>query len=75
MTVTAEEFVRIWQAAKTVGEVASRTGMKTTSAYSKAYAFRKEGVPLKTFRRKGPIDFVALRALAESLTTNSEHGP
>ena len=45
-----EKFVKIWQAASTVGEVADQLAIEPMYASSRASYLRKKGVPLKTFR-------------------------
>jgi len=49
-TVDPETFVREWQTASSVTEVAERLGMSKLGASVKASHLRKEGVPLKKFR-------------------------
>lgn len=52
-TVNYEEFVRFWQEAESVSEVATTFDIKTTSASAIANRLRKGGVDLKKFPRRG----------------------
>lgn len=70
MFVSAEEFVEIWQKAKSLSEVCSKTGLATASASVKASNLRAAGVPLKVFAvgsRVGPktVDVNGLKSLAK----------
>jgi hypothetical protein len=49
-----EEFVRVWQAADTVGEVAEKMQISKNGVEATAMKLRKAGVGLKTMR-KNPI--------------------
>jgi hypothetical protein len=65
---TAEEFVRIWQAATSTADVATELGMTVNAAASKASRYRKAGVPLKDLRvGNNAPDYKALAELARSL--------
>ena len=44
---TPEEFVRIWQAASSVAEVAEKLHVKAPDAASRASRYRKKGIKLK----------------------------
>lgn len=59
-----ERFVRIWQAASTVPEVAEAMGVTVRRATFTAKYMRQRGVPLKKFpARRGPfVDWKALAA-------------
>ena len=63
--VPAEDFVEAWQTSDTRQEVADKTGLSVASASARAGWFRKQGVPLKSFRTK-QIDVAALKALPAS---------
>jgi len=69
----AEEFVRIWQTAKSPADAAKKAGLKTDRvASTRATQLRAKGVPLKKFPRgagKGVPhnDWSALAKLARSL--------
>lgn len=46
--ISAEQFIRVWQTSKTVGEVAKRLGYKhNTTPTSRATDMRRKGVPLQ----------------------------
>jgi Mn-dependent DtxR family transcriptional regulator len=45
--LSAEEFVRLWQRAESLGVVAARMGVFPSSASSRASRLRREGVLLK----------------------------
>jgi hypothetical protein len=68
-TVRPEEFVRAWQQATNLNEVAELTGLRLESVRARGFRFRKKGVPLKKFASQGrpATDWVALRRLAEEL--------
>jgi transposase len=68
MKVGAEEFVKIWQAAESIREVAQKTGLLEQSARSRACRYRKNGVPLKKFlrgRRNNALDWERIKKVAE----------
>ena len=68
--VSAEDFVRAWQAAKSIAEVMKLTGMTVGAVYARACDYRKKGVPLKSMMAPGgrnPLDYKALADLANSL--------
>ncbi len=69
--VSPEEFVRIWQGAKSIADAAKKAGLSTGSAVGRAVIYRKKGIPLKKFPRGGhgyTIDYAALAILARSLS-------
>lgn len=51
--VDAETFVRTWQNAETVADVARDLGITAQSATARAAAYRKRGVNLKRFPKRG----------------------
>ena len=67
---TAEEFVVIWQRAKTLAGVASATGASKKACSIRAAGYRKLGVPLKIFPRgvgahgREPLNIPRMIALA-----------
>lgn len=67
--VSAEEFVRAWQAAEDLEQVARKTGLRVETVRARGYRFRKHGVPLKAFAGKGrpATDWKALKKLATEL--------
>jgi len=68
-SVTPEEFVRAWQASKSLAEVAEKTGMRVESVRARGFRFRKKGVPLHSFGATGrpATDWEALKKLAKEL--------
>jgi hypothetical protein len=68
-SVAAEEFVRAWQGAEDMAEVARKLGLKLASVKARGYRFRKKSVPLETFGGQGrpPVDWEALEKLAKDL--------
>jgi hypothetical protein len=68
--VDPEEFIKAWQTADSVVEVAHVMGMSKLGASVKASHLRKAGVPLKKFRTgmgSDPQEFVAVWNGAASL--------
>ena len=65
----AFKFVRVWQKAETVGEVARKMGISKRSCSMRAGMYRnKHGVPLKRFGEKvAEIPWAELAALAVRL--------
>ena len=74
ISVTPEEFVRAWQTAKSLAEVAERTGLKLETARARGRRFRKRGIPLKSFAGQGrpATDWESLKRLAEELGPGKE---
>jgi hypothetical protein len=68
--IPPEEFVRIWQTASTIKEVAVRTGVAYNAACRRASNYRRHGVPLKKHlvMHKGPQNnWEALAKLAQEV--------
>ncbi len=67
--LSAEEFVRLYQAAESYDELSATTGMLKTTLYTRAQQYRRNGVPLKRIpSRRGPrADWAALAKLAAEL--------
>ena len=67
--LTAEQFIRVWQAAESVAEVGARTGYEGHVASVRAAQLRAKGVPLKRFTTSPGYrnDWAALAKLARSL--------
>lgn len=63
-----EEFVRAWQHAETLEEVAQEFGITPKLAGIRAACMRKKGVPLKQMAAKPRVDWARLAALAEELS-------
>lgn len=68
--VTPEEFVRAWQAAGSVAEVAAALGMTKHATHARALRYRKMGVILKRFppgvpKGRAVIDVAALNEIAK----------
>jgi DNA-binding MarR family transcriptional regulator len=64
--VPYERFVKLWSTAATVGEVAKKLGIKTSSASATANRLRKKGVKLRRFPRRvaQPVDTTKLNRIA-----------
>ena len=64
--ISAADFVKAWQAGKSVPDVAKRLGCNVSTANQRAYQYRKAGVPLKPMPHSGrpPLDVKALAKLA-----------
>lgn len=60
-----EEFVELWQNAKSEVEVAEKLGVTRQAVNQRAYIFRKHGVPLRKFQAKPKVDWKALAKLAK----------
>lgn len=67
--IEAEEFIRVWQGAENVEQVAERTGLYHAVCVTRARSYRARGVPLRELRKGNQRrrDWAALRALAEQL--------
>src|SRR5947209_3143777 len=48
-TVSAREFIRVWQTSSSVAEVAAKVRRKKNAVRVRAYRYRQMGVPLKEF--------------------------
>lgn len=65
---TPEEFVTAWETSATAEQAAAKLGLTVNAVRSRAQHYRKQGVPLKTFRRgTRPLDVEGLTALVERL--------
>lgn len=62
-----QEFVIIWQSARTAQEVVSKTGFKIRTVYTRAQRLRKQGIPLKRMRSRTERDKQELTKLAQRL--------
>jgi len=62
--VSAEDFIRTWQASSSLAEAADSLGMQTTSVSTRATNYRKKGIDLKKFRRGGRLDVALLKRVA-----------
>lgn len=73
-SASPEEFIACWQQADSVNEVAMTLNMTTSGVTSRASLYRKKGIPLKTFDRRGsePLDWNRLAKLAESFLQKEE---
>lgn len=69
-----ENFVRVWQRAKSPQEVATTLGVKIDYVKRQAGALRKNDVPLKKMSRgRAKINYASLRALAENLAATQQN--
>jgi hypothetical protein len=62
--VTAEEFIKIWQQAKSVAEVAEKTGLTRLAAIRRATVYRGHNVRLKKFDGGRKFDWTSLQLAA-----------
>ena len=72
--VSAEDFVRAWQAGISLGEVARGLGYTNADASNRAGRLRRHGVLLKKYPRGGhgpSLDYTALVALAKKVAPKS----
>ena len=76
--VSREDFIRIWQGARSVKDVLIKTGMNYSTAQGRKYCYGKIGIKLKTFRispRVTPSTLESLKKIAkESLVTHEDLG-
>ena len=63
--LSPKEFIQIWQSSQTLDEVVERTGMFKTSVNSRAYGYRRKGVPLKKFKATRGVSEYDWGSLAE----------
>tara|TARA_R100000008_G_scaffold67928_1_gene45058 strand:+ start:4918 stop:5139 length:222 start_codon:yes stop_codon:yes gene_type:complete len=68
MKVSPKQFIEVWQRAKSLEEVAKRTGMLLSACSARASHYRLKGVNLKRFSRRPTTDWEKLAALADSLS-------
>lgn len=64
-SIPNEEFVKIWQTAESVSDVAEKTGLKNLSCSVKAFRLRSLGIPLKKFRDIYLFDKDKLQGIAK----------
>jgi hypothetical protein len=63
--ISPQEFVRIWQEAKTLDEVVEKTGMHRSLAINRACVYRIEhDVRLKKFQTAARVDWLEVQRLA-----------
>jgi len=68
--VSAEDFVKTWQKAKSVEAIVEILGGNAAAHRTRANNFRRKGIPMKRFqsaKRGAPLNVEALTALAKSL--------
>lgn len=70
--VSAELFIRTWQANERVADVARALGLKTQSVLTRAYNYRSKGVPLKKYKSNRGLDWDSLREFAELFSESDE---
>jgi len=64
--VSAEEFIKTWQTAKTTGEVMKKLGYENAhSVCMRASWYRRKGVPLKKFVGVKGVEMLDYKALAK----------
>ena len=70
-----EDFIRAWQAASSVSDVAKLLNVTFTAASNRANRMRKRGIPLRSFVKAADrIDLPSLIALAKSLAPSPVEG-
>lgn len=63
-----EKFIRTWQKAAGVAEVATKLGIPIVRCYKTADKMRRKGVPLKKFSRgRVPADWPRLAEIAKEV--------
>jgi hypothetical protein len=69
VSVSPEDFVKVWQKANSRKEVATALGMKYNAVVSREKTYRKAGIPLKEINNKANrgrrIDVASLSALCQ----------
>ena len=73
-----EVFIRVWQKARDIQEVAEKLGMPARHCHSRASQYRARGIPLKPMmRRRGErgLDTERLYNLARELVDETEEEP
>lgn len=67
MSVSAEEFVKIWQSSESVAQVADQAKMRIIACHVRAANYRRIGVKLKKMKPKGrpKLDVAALNKLCK----------
>jgi len=66
-SLSPEEFVRVWQKASSVQEVATHFGCSRGAVAQRATNYRKQGVKLKKMGRNGKLVVDALNAIIANL--------
>ena len=66
-TVGPAEFIEVWQTSDTLDEVAERTGLHKAAVSSRAWIYRKKGIPLKKLKWPAHFDWGELGELAALL--------
>ncbi len=70
--VTHEEFVRAWQTATSVEEVAKTVKCTVNAANQRARAYRRQGVKLKRMNAKSSVPVNKLNELITQLENESK---
>ena len=68
-TEEAVRFVAAYNAASSQQAAATALGIKLSTVQARARYCRKEGIALKEFGRRGPINWDAVRATMQPTTT------
>ena len=63
-SITPEQFVKVFQGAKTLADACQKLGMKQSAVTSRAVMYRKHGVELKKFGRAKRINWDNLKEVA-----------
>lgn len=75
VTITPEEFVRIWNSSVNIPEVVNRTGWSRQRVYGRVRHYRKHGVPMKAMpnaKAMGAVDWDRLKDVGEQALLQAE---
>ena len=64
MSISAEQFIKAWQGAKSIDSVCRELGITKKSASERASRLRSKGVPLQYFSKTRIMDYDELAELA-----------
>lgn len=73
-TISAEQFIAVWQKAASVDDVARELGISVESASHRAGTFRQKGIPLKKMPTAQPYYWDDLAEFATLMLENDEEG-
>lgn len=62
--LTPEQFISLWQESNGVEEVCEKSGMNYGAVSTRAWLYRKRGIPLKKFKEHS-TDWESMKSLAE----------
>lgn len=70
--ISARDFIKAWQTSDTIEDVISKTKMSRAAINSRAYIYKKRGVPLKKMENSGGYDWDKLAEYAELFVENEQ---